>query len=218
MNTSGAPQGNHIGLSDQQDSDRKIGEQVRGGIETAGRVDNDEAVVIDQQIEKPSQLARRGLGGIWLLGSGQQMQALFGEGHKAIEQGDVQAVEILQGIVHPKLGPQVEMKSGVTDGSKVDENYISMRTLQGDRGVDGGGGASGASLGADESKHPGLARASETAGTGGTKAGQRLEQRLGAGGVIEVFPGARSHAGNDVGGAGHLAVGEEGNLFDVSQN
>src|ERR1700722_1943578 len=53
MNASGAPQGNHVGLRDHEHSIRKIGEQVGGGIETAGSVDNYETVVINQKVEEP---------------------------------------------------------------------------------------------------------------------------------------------------------------------
>ena len=81
MNAAGAPQGNHIGLCDHQYSIGKIGEQARGGVETAGGIDDYEPVMIDQQIEQAGQFAGCRFGGIWLLGSGQKMQALPGWSH-----------------------------------------------------------------------------------------------------------------------------------------
>src|ERR1700722_7126970 len=146
------------------------------------------------------------------------MQAILGWGHEAIEQRDVEAVEILQGVEHAELGPQVEMKRGVANGSEVNQNYISMRMLQRHGGVDCGGGASGASFGASECKFWSLARAPETAGAGGTEASQSFEQRVGTGGVIEIFAGTCPHAGHDVDRAGHFAVGEDGNLLGGCAN
>src|SRR6202158_718331 len=105
------------------------------------------------------------------------------------------------------------MKRGVTDGSKVDENDVAMRLLQRQSGIDGGGGASRASLGAQESKHPRLAYATESAGAGRTEAGERFEQRLRTGGVIEIFACAGAHAGNDGGGWKYPAVREVENLL-----
>ncbi len=63
MDASGAPQRNHIGLRDHQHGVGKIGEQARSGVETAGSVDNHEAVMIHQQIEQARQFTRRGFGG-----------------------------------------------------------------------------------------------------------------------------------------------------------
>ena len=178
----------------------------------------DEAVVIDQQIEQPGQFAGRGFGGIRLLRSGQKMQAFLGRSHQAIEQRDVEAVQILQSIEHAELRPQVEMKRGMADGSKVDENHVAMRLLQSHGGVDGGRGASRATLGAEESKYSGLACAAETAGTGGTEAGERFEQGLRTGRMIEIFAGAGAHAGNDAGGLRHFAIRENGNLLSGGAN
>ena len=52
------------------------------------------------------------------------------------------------------------MKSGVADRGEVDQNHVAVRLLQRHGGIDGGGGAARASLGAEESKDPRLARAS----------------------------------------------------------
>src|ERR1022692_3599472 len=117
-----------------------------------------------------------------------------------------------------ELRPQVEMKRGVADGSKVDEDYVTVGLLQRYRGIDGGGGAACASLGAEESKYPGFAGATETAGAGGTKAGESLEQGLGSGGVVEVLASASAHAGNDAGRMRHFAVGEDSNLLSCGAN
>ena len=163
VNASGAPERNHIGLRDHQHGVRKIGEQARGGIEAAGGVDDDEAVVIHQQIEQAGQFSWSRFGRIRLLRSGQKMQALFGRSHQAVEQRDVEAVQVLQSVEHAELRAQVEMKRGVTDGSKVDQNDVAVRLLQRDGSVDSGGGATGASLGAEEREDPGLAGATESA-------------------------------------------------------
>src|SRR6266568_369775 len=105
------------------------------------------------------------------------------------------------------------MKRCVADGSKVDEHDIAVRLLQGEGGIDGGGGAAGTSLGAEESKYAGLACASKSASAGGTEAGESFEQGVGSGGVIEIFAGAGAHAGDDVGRLRHRAIGEDANLL-----
>src|ERR1700674_160885 len=115
------------------------------------------------------------------------MQSVGGGSHEAIEQRAVEAVEVLQSVEHAELGAQIEMKRGMADGSKVDENHTAMGLLERDRGIDGSGSAPGASLGAEESKHPRLARARGVAGAGGTEAGESFEQRFRPGGVIEIF-------------------------------
>ena len=127
-------------------------------------------------------------------------------------------MKILQGVEHAELRAQVEMKRGVADGSKVDENHIAVRLLQRYRGIDCGGGASRASLGTEVGKYAGLARASESAGAGRTEAGESFEQRFGASRMIEIFSGAGAHAGNNTGGMCHLAVGEDGNLLSGGAN
>src|SRR5579864_6930981 len=72
VNASGTPERNYIGLRDHQHGVGKIREQAGGGIETAGSVNNDKAVMINQEIEQPGQFTRRGLGCVGLLGSCQQ--------------------------------------------------------------------------------------------------------------------------------------------------
>ena len=58
-----------------------------------------------QQIEQSRQFPRCGLAGIGLLRSGQQVQALLGRSHQAIEEGNVQAMQVLQRIYHAELRP-----------------------------------------------------------------------------------------------------------------
>src|SRR5579864_7211560 len=72
VNASSAPERNHISLCDHEHGVGKIGEQAGSGVETAGSVDDDEAVMINQEIEQPGQFTRRGLGCVGLLGSCQQ--------------------------------------------------------------------------------------------------------------------------------------------------
>src|SRR5712691_3173511 len=110
------------------------------------------------------------------------------------------------------------MKRRVAYGSKVDEHNIAVRLLQRHGGIDGGGSAARASLGAEESKYPSLACASESAGAGGTKASKSFEQGLGTGGVIQILARPGAHAGNDGGRMSHRAVGEDAYLLSGSAN
>src|SRR6266852_8809273 len=114
------------------------------------------------------------------------MQAILGRGHEAIEQGAVETMKVLQRIEHAELRPQVEMQPSVSDGREVDEHHVAVRLLQGYSGIDGGGRTARASLGAEESKYPGLARAPDAARAGRTEAGESFQQRLGPGGVIQI--------------------------------
>ena len=56
------------------------------------------------------------------------------------------------------------MKGSVADGSKVDENDIAVRLLQGDRSVHGGCRAARAAFGAEESEDSRFARPAKTTG------------------------------------------------------
>src|SRR5436305_12109569 len=105
------------------------------------------------------------------------------------------------------------MKRGVADGSKVHQHDIAMSLLQCDGSVDGGGGATSASFGAEEREDPGLAGASESACARGTEAGKGFEQGFGPGEVVQILAGAGAHAGHDPGRIRHVAVGKDGNLL-----
>ena len=54
-----APQGNYVRLGDHKHGIGKIGEQAGRGIEPAGSIDHDIAIVIDQQIEEARQFSQR---------------------------------------------------------------------------------------------------------------------------------------------------------------
>src|ERR1700722_62057 len=87
-----------------------------------------------------------------------------------------------------------------------------MCCLQRDRSIDGGGGAASASFGAEKSKNASLSGASRSARATRREAGQSLKQSVGSSRIVDVFPGAGPHAGDDAGGMRHLAVGKDGNL------
>ena len=98
VNASGAPQRNHVSLRDDEHGVGKIGEQARGGIETAGGVDDDEAIVIHQQIEQAGQFARRGYRSDKAAAVRREDAGLLWRGHEAIEQRGVEAVQVLQRV------------------------------------------------------------------------------------------------------------------------
>ena len=127
-------------------------------------------------------------------------------------------MEILQGIEHAELWPQIRDEARRDRWERSRREPRLHETAAGHGGVDGGRGASRASLGAEERKYFGFAYAAETSGAGGTEAGQSLEQRFGTGRVIEIFAGAGAHAGNDAGGLRHFAIGEDGNLLSGGAN
>src|SRR4051794_33820069 len=106
--------------------------------------------MIHHKVEEPRQFPGRGLRRIGLLWSGQKMQVFPGGGHHAIEQGNVQAVKVLERIEEPKLWPQIQVKGGVANGSEIQQSYVTMAFLQCQGGVDGGGRATRASLGTQE--------------------------------------------------------------------
>src|SRR5271165_2251813 len=110
------------------------------------------------------------------------------------------------------------MKRGVADGSEVDENNVAVRLLQGHGSIDCGSGAARAALGAEESKYAGLARAPEIAGAGRTEASERFGQSLWATGMVDILAGAGAHAGDNVGGPRHFAVGEDADLLGGGAN
>ena len=107
------------------------------------------------------------------------------------------------------------MELAVADGSKVHQDHAAVGLLQGDGGIDGGGGRARASLGAEEGKNAGLARSSASASAVGTETRQGLEKSLSAGAVIEIFTGPGAHAGHDGGGLLHGSVGKDGELESV---
>ena len=146
------------------------------------------------------------------------MQAVLGSGHQAIEQGNVEAVQVLERIGYSKARTQVEMELGVADGGEVHQNHAAVGLLQSYGGVDGGGGGASATFGAEEGKDAGLARAAASAGAIGTETRQGFEKSLGAGAVVQIFAGSGAHAGHDGGGLLHAAVGEDGELQGVGLN
>ena len=93
-----------------------------------------------------------------------------------------------------------------------------MRLLQRHCGIDRGRGAARAALGAEEREYPRFARAAEAASAGGTEAGERFEQGLGPGGMIQIFARAGTHAGHDAGRMRHVAVGEDADLLGGGAN
>src|ERR1700684_547216 len=103
------------------------------------------------------------------------MQAVLGSGHEAIEQRSVEAMQILERVVHSKIRAQVEMQLGVAYRGEVDQNHIAVGLLQSDSGVDSSGGGAGASLGAEKGEDAGFARAPASASAVRTEAGQRFE-------------------------------------------
>src|SRR5579871_41956 len=110
------------------------------------------------------------------------------------------------------------MKSGVADGSKIQEHDIAVGLLQGQCSIDCGRGAPGASLGAQESEDSRPARRTRRMTAGRAIAGERLQQRLRAPRLIQILPCAGAHGRDNVGGLRHLAVGEDGNLLRGSPN
>ena len=143
------------------------------------------------------------------------MQAVFGRGHQAIEQRNIEAMQVLERVGDSESGSQVEMELGVADGRKVDQNHAALGLLQSYGGIDGGSGGARASFGAEEGKNARFACAPASAGAGGTKTRQGFEKSLSAGAVIQVFPGSGAHAGHDGGRLQQGSVGEDGELQGV---
>src|SRR5580700_9474622 len=104
------------------------------------------------------------------------------------------------------------MQRGVTDGRKVDQYNIAVSLLQCNGGIDGGGGASGSAFCAEKSEYASFAATARSPRTGGTESRKRFEQGVVATGVVNVLPGAGTHAGDDVSGLRHFAIGEDGDL------
>ena len=89
------------------------------------------------------------------------MHAFFRRSHQTVKQGDVQAVKILQCVEHAELRPQVEMKRGVTNGSEIEQDDVSMCLLKGESSVYRSGGASRAAFGAQECEDAGFPGSAE---------------------------------------------------------
>src|SRR3974390_1484197 len=106
----------------------------------------------------------------------------------------------------------------MTDGSEINENDVAVRLLQSNCGIDCSGGAPRAAFGAQEGKHTGLARATKITSASGTEAGQGFQQGVRARGLFQVLARTGPHGGPNVGGLGHFAVGEDGNLQSGGAN
>src|SRR5271166_122398 len=124
-------------------------------------------------------------------------------------------MQVFKCVRYAEAGPEVEMELSVTDGSEIHEHNIAVGFLQSNRGVNGCGSGSSAAFGAEEGKDASFAGAASGAGAIGAETGQSLEQRVGAGAVVEVFSGTRSHGSHDGGGLGHAAIGEDAELQGV---
>src|SRR4051812_985560 len=86
------------------------------------------------------------------------MHSFFRRGHQAIEQRNVQSMQVLQSVKHPELRPQVEMQRRVADGSEIHQNDITVSLLQRYRSVNSSRGASRTAFGAEKSENLGFAR------------------------------------------------------------
>ena len=72
-----------------------------------------------------------------LLRAGQQLQSALALGHQTFEQRSIEAVQILQRVHHSERGPHIEMKSAVSQRSKIHQQNSALGFLQRDGGVDG---------------------------------------------------------------------------------
>src|SRR5271167_1433554 len=117
-------------------------------------------------------------------------------------------MEILQGINQGKLRAQIQLQSGVTDGSEIHQDDAAMGLLQRDGGIDSGGGSSGSALRIQKSEDTRLAGAALRAAERGGETSEGLDQCFTAGGMIQELTGAGSHGRDDVAGLAHFAHGK----------
>ncbi len=215
MNAAGAPQGDDVGLGDDEDRVGEVGEQAGGGIEATGSVDHDVAIMVGEKVEEAGEFGRCGHRGVGLAGTGEKMQPVLRGRHEAFEQRSVEAMEVFQSVRHAEAGAEIEMKLGVADGSEVDQDNAVVSLLESDGSVDRGGGGAGAALGTEEGENPGFAGAAASPRAVGTEAGEGFEQGFGAGRIIEKLSGAGAHGGHNAGWLPHGAVGKNGQLQRV---
>src|SRR5437763_16218845 len=94
------------------------------------------------------------------------MQSFLGRSHQAVEQGNVQAMQVLQRVQYAELRPQIQMKSGMADRGEVHQNDIAMALLQGNCSVHRSRGAARATLRTEKREY---ARFSGTPGGPGAR-------------------------------------------------
>src|SRR5258708_5841233 len=106
----------------------------------------------------------------------------------------------------------------MADRGEVHQNDIAVGLLQRECRVDGGSSRACATFGTEERKDAGFTDATAGAGAFGTEARKSLEQSVGTSRVIQIFAGARAHAGDDRAGLKQIAIGEGGDLQSGGAN
>ena len=132
-------------------------------------------------------------------------------GHQTVEQGNVEAVEILQSVEYAKLRTKIQMQGRVTNGSEIHEHHVAVSLLQSHCGVDGSGGRSGASFGAEESENARLPSAASEPGFGWSCNERELPAGLNRQNCRDTLKRRRALP-TDRRWIVHLAIGEDGNL------
>src|SRR5208282_3541462 len=129
------------------------------------------AVVIHQEIEKPRQFRGGWDRLVRLLRTGEKVQAVLACGHQAIEQRNVETMQVLERIGYSEAGAQIEVELGVADRSEVHEDDVAISFLQSHRRVDGCGGGAGATFCAEKGKDASLPGRAASAGAVGAVTG-----------------------------------------------
>jgi hypothetical protein len=110
------------------------------------------------------------------------------------------------------------LQGSVADGGKIHQYYAPMRLLQGDCGIDGGGGGTSPAFGVQKSENAGLAGAALRSTQRGGEASEGFDQGFAAGGMIQKLTGTCSHGGDDVRGLAHLAHGKNRDVRNAGVN
>src|SRR5579863_7532165 len=115
------------------------------------------------------------------------MQPVLEGRHQAVEQGGVEAVQILQRVRHSEAGTQIEVKLGMPYWRKIHENHVAVGLLQSQGGIDRGGRGAGTPFGAQKCEDARFARAPACPGAVGTETSQSFEQSLRSGALIKIL-------------------------------
>jgi len=149
--------------------------------------------MVHQHIEQAGELGRRGLYRGGSIASGQKLQPVRVPGHKALEQGTIQPVQVADSISDGEHRLQIQVEGGVAKLSQVYQCSSAVCCVQRQSEVDRNGGGAAPTLRiSDGENFPPRAFAARLS-LSGRKAHKSFEQLGGGSRALDEFTRTRPH-------------------------
>src|ERR1700730_440352 len=168
-----------------------------------------------QQLEEASQFCRGGRQALWLLWAGEQLQVALALSHQSLEQRGIQPMQILQGVDYSEGGPYIQMKSAMSQGSKIHKQNSVLGLLERNGRVNGDSGTPASAFGIHYGDDRGATGGGAAFAAGGGKPRHRFNQGFGGCAAFQKFPSPCTHRGHDGGWVIHFTDGKNCDIAGV---